>query len=120
MEQKLRQFDADLQSDPAVDTVVGFTGGGSQGGAQPTAPSSSCRSSPRASARSRRIEVIARLRPKLRQVAGARLFLQAVQDIRAGGRQSNAQYQYTLQGNDVRELYLGRPSWSRPSRTCRC
>ena len=42
-------------------------------------------------------------------MAGARLFLQAVQDIRVGGRQSNAQYQYTLQGNDVRELYEWAP-----------
>ena len=42
-------------------------------------------------------------------MAGARLFLQAVQDIRVGGRQSNAQYQYTLQGNDVQELYKWAP-----------
>ena len=40
---------------------------------------------------------------------GARLFLQAVQDIRAGGRQSNAQYQYTLQGDDLAELYEWAP-----------
>ena len=46
------------------------------------------------------MQVIGRLRPKLNQVAGARLFLQAVQDIWVGGRQSNAQYQYTLQGDD--------------------
>jgi multidrug efflux pump len=49
-------------------------------------------------------QVIARLRPKLAVVPGATLFLQAVQDIRVGGRQSNAQYQYTLQGDSFDEL----------------
>jgi multidrug efflux pump len=49
------------------------------------------------------------LRPKLNQVAGARLFLQSVQDIRVGGRQSNAQYQYTLQADSVAELYKWAP-----------
>src|SRR6266550_377030 len=48
------------------------------------------------------------LRPKLGQFAGARLFLQPVQDIRVGGRQSNALYQYTLQSDDLNELY----NWS--------
>ncbi len=50
-------------------------------------------------------EVIARLRRKLTQVPGARLFLQSVQDIRSGGRASNAQYQYTLQSESTSELY---------------
>jgi multidrug efflux pump subunit AcrB len=49
-------------------------------------------------------EVIARLRPKLGGVAGASLFLQAIQDIRVGGRLSNALYQFTLQDDDLREL----------------
>ena len=52
---------------------------------------------PKAARRLSSDQVIARLRPRLNEVAGARLFLQAVQDIRVGGRQSNAQYQYTLQ-----------------------
>ena len=54
-------------------------------------------------------QVIARLRPKLAQVPGGRLYLAAVQDIRAGGRQSNAQYQYTLQSDNVNELYTWTP-----------
>src|SRR6202041_1838703 len=54
-------------------------------------------------------QVIGRLRPKLNQVAGARLFLQSVQDIRVGGRQSNAQYQYTLQADSIAELYKWAP-----------
>jgi multidrug efflux pump len=49
-------------------------------------------------------QVIARLRPQLAKVPGGRLFLVAVQDVRAGGRQSNAQYQYTLQSDDTAEL----------------
>src|ERR1700730_12846791 len=50
-------------------------------------------------------EVIDRLRRKLTQVPGARLYLQSVQDIRMGGRASNAQYQFTLQGESTSELY---------------
>ena len=49
-------------------------------------------------------QVIARLRGKLARVPGARLFMQANQDLRVGGRSSGAQYQFTLQGDDVREL----------------
>ena len=49
-------------------------------------------------------QVIARLRRPLGQIAGARLYLQAVQDVRSGGRQSNAEYQYTLTGDSTQEL----------------
>jgi multidrug efflux pump len=48
--------------------------------------------------------VIARLRPQLAQFAGARLFLQTIQDIRVGARQANAQYQFTLQADRVSDL----------------
>ncbi len=54
-------------------------------------------------------QIIARLRPKLAQVEGAQLFLQAAQDIRVGGRPSKTQYQYTLQDADVHELYEWAP-----------
>ncbi|HMA51679.1 MAG TPA: efflux RND transporter permease subunit, partial [Magnetospirillaceae bacterium] len=54
-------------------------------------------------------QVIGRLRGKLAQVPGARLFLQASQDVRVGGRQSNAQYQYTLQADDLTELRTWSP-----------
>src|SRR6202034_248865 len=54
-------------------------------------------------------QVIARLRPKLAQVPGGRLYLAAVQDLRAGGRQSNAQYQFTLQSENVEDLYTWTP-----------
>jgi multidrug efflux pump len=54
-------------------------------------------------------QLIARLRRKLTSVPGASLYLQAVQDIRVGGRQSNAEYQYTLQDNKLAELYAWSP-----------
>jgi multidrug efflux pump len=49
-------------------------------------------------------QIIARLRPKLARVPGATLFLQAAQDVRVGGRASNAQYQFTLQGDNLADL----------------
>ncbi|MBS0377238.1 MAG: efflux RND transporter permease subunit [Proteobacteria bacterium] len=109
MEKKLRQFVRILNEDPAVDTVVGFTGGGSQGGGQANSGFVFMSLKPKKQRGLSADAVIARVRPKLNQVAGARLFLQAVQDIRVGGRASNAQYQYTLQGNDVAELYTWAP-----------
>ena len=50
-------------------------------------------------------QVMGRLRPKLNEVAGARLFLQGAQDIRAGGRVNNAQYQYTLLADNSDDIY---------------
>ena len=109
MEGKLRQFISIVQADPAVDTVVGFTGGGSQGGGQVNSGFIFVSLKPKAGRKLSADQVIGRLRPKLNQVAGARLFLQAAQDIRVGGRQSNAQYQYTLQGDSVTEIYKWAP-----------
>ena len=54
-------------------------------------------------------QVIARLRPKTAHIPGATLFLQSVQDLQIGGRMSNAQYQYTLSGEDLNELYEWAP-----------
>jgi multidrug efflux pump len=109
MSAKLRQFVAIVQADPAVDTVVGFTGGGSQGGGQTNSGFVFVSLKPKADRRLSADQVIGRLRPKLNQVAGARLFLQAAQDIRTGGRQSNAQYQYTLQSDSVADIYRWAP-----------
>jgi multidrug efflux pump len=109
MSRKLRQFIRIVQSDPAVDTVVGFTGGGSAGGGQVNSGFIFVSLKPKAERHLSADRVIGRLRPKLSQVAGARLFLQAAQDIRVGGRQSNAEYQYTLQGDTVAEVYKWAP-----------
>jgi multidrug efflux pump len=109
MSAKLRQFTKIVKADPAVDTVVGFTGGGSQGGGQTNSGFVFVSLKPTSERKLTADQVIGRLRPKLNQVAGARLFLQAAQDIRTGGRQSNAQYQYTLQSDTVAELYKWAP-----------
>ena len=100
MKQKFTEFQSIIQADPAVQSVAGFTGG--------RATNSGfvfISLKPLAQRHVSADRVIARLRPKLGQVAGARLFLQVAQDIRTGGRQSNAQYQYTLQGDDAPTLY---------------
>src|SRR5205814_7567637 len=49
-------------------------------------------------------QVIGRIRGKATRVTGATLFMQAVQDIRVGGRPSSSQYQYTLQGDNLKDL----------------
>jgi len=109
MTQKLRQMTAIVQQDPAVETVVGYTGVGSGGGFGQINTGSVFVSLKPLSQRPSIDDVIARLRPKLAQVPGGRLFLVAVQDIRAGGRQSNAQYQYTLQSDSAEDLFKWTP-----------
>ena len=100
MTQKLRQMMAIVQADPAVEHVVGYTGVGSGGGFGQINTGSVFVSLKSIEQRPPMEQVIARLRPKLAQVPGGQLILFGVQDIRAGGRQSNAQYQYTLQADD--------------------
>ena len=100
MTQKLRQMMAIVQADPAVEHVVGYTGVGSGGGFGQINTGSVFVSLKSIEQRPPMAQVIARLRPKLAKVPGGQLVLFGVQDIRAGGRQSNAQYQYTLQADD--------------------
>jgi multidrug efflux pump len=109
MKQKLQQMMAIVQQDPAVEHVVGYTGAGSGGGNSGINTGSVFVSLKPISQRDSVDVVIARLRPKLAQVPGGRLFLVAVQDIRAGGRQSNSQYQYTLQADNTDDLYTWGP-----------
>ncbi|MBN8945313.1 MAG: efflux RND transporter permease subunit [Rhizobiales bacterium] len=104
MQQKLNQFVSIVKADPAVETVVGFTGGG-QTNSGFVFVSLHALAERKISAD----RVITRLRRDLAVVPGATLFLQAVQDIRAGGRASNAQYQYTLQGSTLEELNAWTP-----------
>ena len=89
-------------TDPAVDKVVGFTGGG--GGNTTNSGRVFISLKPLQERKVSADQVIDRLRGKLSRVPGAMLFLQAVQDVRIGGRQSNAQYQYTLQSPNLDEL----------------
>ncbi len=104
MQQKLTRFVDIIRHDPAVENIVGFTGGG-----QTNSGFVFVTLKPLSERKISVMQVIGRLRPKLNEVAGARLFLQAVQDIWVGGRQSNAQYQYTLQGDDSKEIYKWSP-----------
>jgi multidrug efflux pump len=99
MKQKLVQFVGILQTDPAIDNVVAFTGG-----SQLNTARAFISLKPLSERSLSADQVIARLRGKLSQVAGASLFLQSVQDIRIGGRMSNAQYQYTLQADNLDDL----------------
>jgi multidrug efflux pump len=109
MTQKLRQMIDIVQSDPAVEHVVGFTGVGSGGGGGQINTGSVFVALKPITQRPSVDEVIARLRPQLAKVPGGRLFLTAVQDIRAGGRQSNSTYQYTLQSDSVDDLFVWTP-----------
>jgi len=99
MQEKLTQFVTIIKNDPAVEAVVGFTGGG-----QTNSGFMFVSLKPLAERKLSVDGVIARLRRQMAVVPGASLFLQAVQDIRVGGRASNAQYQYTLQGSTLEEL----------------
>ncbi len=105
MKGKLAQFMAIVQADPAVQSVAGYTGAGSGGGnSQTNTGSVYVLLKPLSQRKLSSDGVIARLRPQLAQVAGGRLFLQTIQDIRIGARQANAQYQFTLQADSSSDL----------------
>ncbi|HEY4298707.1 MAG TPA: efflux RND transporter permease subunit [Paraburkholderia sp.] len=93
-----------VQNNPSVDQVVGFTGG-----RQTNSGFMFVSLKPKTERKLSADQVIAQLRGPLSHVAGARTFLQAVQDIRVGGRQSNAQYQFTLLSDNTADLYLWGP-----------
>jgi multidrug efflux pump len=101
MQEKLRLLVNTIREDPAVDTVVGFTGGSRAGGGflfVNLKPASQRDVKGQA--------VIARLRPQLARITGVSLFLNPVQDLRMGGRQSNSTYQYTLKSDNIADLRL--------------
>ena len=105
MAKKMRAFTDIVIADPAIDTVTSFTGGGNG------------TSTARMFAQLKPIEqrkmnsdqVIARLRKKTAGIPGASLFMQSVQDVNVGGRFSGAQYQYTLQADNLDDLYHWAP-----------
>ena len=95
--QKLIRMQEIVRSDPAVQTVTGFTqqsGGFMFIALKPKEERGGVTGD----------QVIQRLRPKMQVVPGAQSFLQSVQDIQIGGRQSNAQYQYTLESDNAEDL----------------
>jgi multidrug efflux pump len=97
MQGKVKELVDVIRADPAVDTVVAFTGGGRAGGGFLFVNLKRDR-------KERGQAVIARLRPQLAQVSGVSLFLNPVQDLRMGGRQSNSTYQYTLKSDNEADL----------------
>ena len=105
MGQKLRQVVDIVRRDPAVDTVVGFTGGSRAGGGfmfvnlKPLGAEAGQRAD-------KGLAVIARLRPQLAQVTGLQVFLSPVQVVRSGGRSSSSTYQYTLKSDSLKDLRL--------------
>ncbi len=95
-------------ADPAVDTIGSFVGGG--GGASTLNNGRMFITLKPLNVRKVRVDdIIARLRRKLTSVPGITLYLQAVQDIRVGGRLSKAQYQYALQSTDLEALNYWTP-----------
>src|SRR5215475_1880098 len=105
MRQKLTQFVDIVKGDPAVDTVVGFTGGSGPGPGSSTNTGTVFASLKPLGERNLPADrVIERLRGELAAVAGATLFLQSIGDLGAGGCSGNAAYQYTLQGSTFEEL----------------
>lgn len=99
MRGKLQDFMKIIRDDPAVNNVTGFTGG-----SRVNSGMMFITLKPRGERKETAQQVIDRLRVKLAKEPGARLFLMAVQDIRVGGRQANASYQYTLLSDSLAAL----------------
>ena len=103
MQAKLTTIVGIIKRDPAIETVVAFTGGARAGGGfmfvtmKPRGERDAVRA------------VIARLRPKLARITGVAVFLNPVQDMRVGGRGGNSAYQYTLKADDPEVLRTAAP-----------
>jgi multidrug efflux pump len=100
MDDSIRRIGAVIKNDPAVANVIAFTGGG---GATNTG-NLYIALKPLAERKVSASQIIDRLRPQLNRLPVASAFLQAVQDLRIGGRSSNAMYQYTIQSDTVQDL----------------
>jgi multidrug efflux pump subunit AcrB len=99
MNKTLLQMVNIINADPAVDDVNGYVGGGTMNTGRMYVSLK-----PLADRKISADLVIARLRPKLSRVPGASLYMQSSQDVRVGGRQSNAQYQFTMVSDNLRDL----------------
>jgi hydrophobic/amphiphilic exporter-1 (mainly G- bacteria), HAE1 family len=102
-EMKRRQVELNtiVQADPAVDSIAMFIGGG---GTALNSGRMYITLKPREERDAGAQQIIARLRPKLAKVEGARLYMQASQDVRLGGRASRTQFEFTLQDANLAEL----------------
>jgi multidrug efflux pump len=97
--EKVRYFEQQVRNDPDVESVDASMGGGGRGGGN--SAFIFCQLRPLGERKATAEEIIARLRRKTAGMPGAGLYMQSAQDIRVGGRQSNAQYQYTLQTQEL-------------------
>src|SRR6266480_4375649 len=104
MSQKMRQFTDIVMSDPAVESVTSFTGGSGGSTARMFG-----QLKPLGERKISVDQVIARIRAKTAKIPGAALYLQAVQDLSMGGRMGGAQYQYTLQADNLSDLTYWAP-----------
>jgi multidrug efflux pump subunit AcrB len=103
MRQRIIRLMKIAMSDPGISTVAAFTGGG--GGTTTNTGRVFISLKPLNERHGVTAQqIIARLRPKLSVLPGATLFMQATQDLRVGGRRSNAEFQYTIQSDDLAEL----------------
>jgi multidrug efflux pump len=113
MKDKLIQYVSIIKSDPAVNVVTGYTGGGRSTNTASLNISLKDLSVRKVSA----FAVVNRLRPKLAEVPGATCFLVPVQDVQIGGRMGNAEFQYTLQGDNLQDLLTYAPLVEQKLRT---
>ncbi len=113
MSEKLKEFNKIVMDDPAVDTVTAFTGGGN--GTSTSRLFAQLK--PLEERKMSSDQVIARLRSKTAKIPGAQLFMQSVQDLSIGGRFGGAQYQYTLQAENIADLNHWAPILQEKMRT---
>ncbi|MDE2348959.1 MAG: efflux RND transporter permease subunit [Gammaproteobacteria bacterium] len=113
MREKLSEATRVIETDPAVESVAGAVGGLGFGPSGGPMASFSITLKPLGERRTSAARIIDRLRPKLGRIPGITAYLQSAQDIGSGGRSANAEYQYTLLGDDLDELQ----TWSRKLRT---
>ncbi len=105
MSKKMRAFTDIVIADPAIDTVTSFTGGGNG----TSTARMFAQLKPIAERKINSDQVISRLRKKTAGIPGASLFFQSIQDVSVGGRFGGAQYQYTLQADNLDDLYHWAP-----------
>jgi multidrug efflux pump len=105
MDKTLLEMEKIVAADPAVDSVIGFTGGSSSYGASTLNQGRMFASLKPLAERKITVDyIMQRLRPKLAKVPGSTLYLQANQDLRVGGRNSAALYQFTMRGDNLTDL----------------
>ena len=107
MRERQQRINEAVLSDPDVAKLISFIGGGA--GSAGNTGTAFIELKPRDKRKASADEIIARLRPKLARVEGIKLFLQAVQDVRIGGRFARTQYQYTVQDANLAELNAWAP-----------